>query len=368
MNKMNTVENNRVMVAMSGGVDSSVTGLILKQQGYQVIGGTMEIFPDYEQPSAEEGGCCSLSAIEDARQIAASLDIPHYTFNLKDIFHNKVIDNFVSEYSRGRTPNPCVICNNEIKFKVLLRKARQIDCDFLATGHYSRIKRVNNRYLLKRGKDKNKDQSYMLYGLTQNQLKHTLFPLGNYQKTEVRKKAQKAGFRIYNKSDSQEICFVVDNDYTRFLDENYPRITRKGPILDFKGNQLGEHQGLHHYTVGQRRGLGISRPYPLYVIELDYENNAVIVGKAEHLYSKGLIAGHVNWIVFDNLDKSREVTCKIRYNSPGKPATISPLPDNKVKVIFTKKQRAVTPGQSVVFYQGDLVVGGGLIEKNIERV
>lgn len=248
-------------------------------------------------------------------------------------------------------PNPCVVCNNEIKFRSLLKKALELDADYIATGHYAIVEHnVNGKQpFKKRTKDVDKDQTYMLYGLTQFQLSHTLMPLGNYTKQEVRQMAKDFGFRIHNKPESQEICFVPDNNYTRFLDENYPGLGKPGPVMDTDGNILGKHKGLHHYTIGQRRGLGISLGYPVYVVKLDREKNAVIIGPEEEVYSKSLIANKVNWISIDKLTEPIKVTARIRYNSPESHAKIYPVNDNEVKVVFDKKQRAVTPGQSVVF-------------------
>jgi len=353
----------KVLVAMSGGVDSSVTAALLKNKDYEVIGGTMEIFPDYEQKPLDEGGCCSLSSIEDAKMVAHKLDIPHYTFNLKDVFQKEVINDFVNEYSNGNTPNPCIVCNKEIKFKALLYKALQLGVDYIATGHYAKITKNNGSYQLKKAKDEYKDQTYMLYGFTQEQLKHTLMPLGNYTKDKIRELAKDLNFSVHNKPDSQEICFVPDNDYTRFLDDNYPEIGTNGPILDTKGNKLGEHDGLFNYTIGQRRGLGISAPHPLYVKELNQKQNAVIVGKDEEIYFDGLIARDINLISMAEINNPIDIEVKIRYNSPEVKAKLIPITNNKFKVLFDKKQRAVTPGQSAVFYKGDLVIGGGIIRE-----
>ncbi len=361
MGAYSMLDKNKVVVAMSGGVDSSLTAALLKEEGYEVIGITMQIWPANTKVEADEDSCCSLSAVEDARRVADKLDIPFYVVNFKDLFEQKVIANFKDEYAEARTPNPCIVCNKEIKFKSFLHKAQELGAYYMATGHYAQIDKVDGRYILKKGKDQRKDQSYMLYNLTQSQLEHTLFPLADYEKSETRELAKKFGLKVHNKPESQEICFVPDDDYNRFLKDNYPEILRPGKIVDLKGNILGEHQGLAFYTIGQRKGLELNTHEKWYVVKLDQKNNQVVVGKNDDVFSRTLIAQDINWIALDDLKGAMEVEATARYNAPVTDAIISPLPANKVKVEFKEAVRAITPGQSIVFYDGDIVLGGGII-------
>ncbi len=358
----------RIVVAMSGGVDSSVTAAMLQEQGYEVIGISMQLW-SCSASTAQEGENSGPGrvpdGISDARQVAEQLGIPFYGVNFEEEFQRLVIDDFVGEYLRGRTPNPCVCCNQRIKFGLLLQKARELAADYLATGHYARVERDDaGRFRLLTGQDAGKDQSYFLYTLTQEQLSRTLFPLGEMTKPEVRRLAARYGLRVAEKGESQEICFVPDNDYVRFLEEARGAGELDGDIVDSRGNVLGRHRGTYRYTVGQRKGLGVAHPHPLYVLGVDTEKRQVVVGSREELASPGLVATDLNWII-PPPGKPLEVTCKIRYRHRPVPCTVIPLPDNRVEVRFTAPEKSVTPGQAVVFYREDEVLGGGCIEKAI---
>ena len=352
----------RVLVAMSGGVDSSVAAALLRDRGYEVIGATMQIWPAGEEENG--GGCCSLSAVEDARRVAARLGIPYYVLNLREAFAQEVIEPFVAAYLRGLTPNPCLACNTRIKFGALLAKARAIGAARVATGHYARVDfdPARGRFILCRGLDPRKDQSYVLYGLSQEQLAASLFPLGVLRKEEVRALARRYGLPVAEKGESQEICFIRDDDYAGFIRAYPGREFTPGPIVDRAGRVLGRHRGLARYTIGQRKGLGIASPHPLYVIELRPAANEVVVGREEELYSSALFAEEVNWIGFGPpLPPGLRVEAKIRYTAAPAAALVEPQGEDRALVRFDYPQRAIAPGQAVVFYRDDEVLGGGTI-------
>lgn len=357
---------NRVLAAMSGGVDSSVTAALLVREGYEVIGVTYKSYtpPDVDPFAPHRfGGCCTIGEVEDARRVAVKLGIPHYVLNMSEDFEETVISDFIREYASGRTPNPCVRCNQFIKFAALRQKAVELGCDFVATGHYARrvFDESIGKYRLFRGVDDSKDQSYVLYVMTQEQLTHSLFPLGTWRKEETRKFAEEMGLVVAHKPDSQEICFIEDDDYAKFIREREPSLAQSGDIVDSRGRVIGKHEGVIHYTIGQRRGLGVASPTPLYVTRIDAERNLIQVGRREELLSSVCHASPVNWIVGEPPATPRAVTCKIRYQARLVPATLTHAADDSLRLTFAEPQSAVTPGQSVVIYDGDEVLGGGTI-------
>jgi tRNA-specific 2-thiouridylase len=352
----------KVMLAMSGGVDSSVALLLLKEK-YDVVGVTLKLFENETIGCKSSKTCCSLSDVEDAKSVAARCGVDHYTFNFKEIFKDTVIKNFTEAYLRGETPNPCIDCNRYVKFDEMLRRAVALECDYLATGHYARIEKDEKigRYLLKKALDETKDQSYVLYNLTQDQLSKILFPMGEMRKTEARELADSNELVNANKPDSQDICFVPDGDYAKFIEEYTGVKQKEGNFVDFRGNILGKHKGISHYTIGQRKGLGIALGKPVYVVGINPEDNTVILGDESELMNTTLIAKDVNLISIEKLDQPIRCKARTRYKQIEQPCTISQNDDGTVTVIFDEPQRAFTPGQAVVFYDDDIVIGGGTI-------
>ncbi|CVI66966.1 MAG TPA: tRNA 2-thiouridine(34) synthase MnmA [Candidatus Anaerobutyricum stercoris] len=349
----------KALIAMSGGVDSSVAAYLMKEAGYDCIGVTMKLYDNEDIGMEQEKTCCSLSDIEDARSVAVKLGIPYYVFNFKADFKEKVIDNFIESYRCGMTPNPCIECNRHLKFAHLWQKARELQCDVVVTGHYARITEDGQGYHLLKGKDSAKDQSYVLYSLTQEQLAHTCFPLGGYTKEEIRRIAEEQGFFNAAKKDSQDICFIPDGDYRSFIEKTTGQSSQPGDFVDKDGNVLGTHKGYYCYTIGQRRGLGISAPQSLYVTEIRPEENKVVLGSNDDLFHSHLTADNFNWI--EEVRPDEVIKARIRYHQVEKEATARVTQDGRVEVDFLEPQRAITKGQSVVLYRGDAVVGGGRI-------
>jgi tRNA-uridine 2-sulfurtransferase len=360
---MENRQKTRVVVGMSGGVDSSAAAALLLEQGYDVVGITLKLWPQ-DCVSRAEDKCCGPQAVADARSVSHKLGIPYYLVDEAEDFQKQVIHYFAEEYKAGRTPNPCVMCNEKLKFGTLINRARQLGAEYIATGHFARVEKRagDGRVLLRRGRDPRKDQSYFLFSLRQDQLARSLFPLGELTKTDTRSVARQNSLKTADKEESMEICFVPDKDYGRFLQQAKLVEKHRGEIVNLQGQVLGHHDGIEFYTIGQRKGLGISSPKPLYVIDLDPARNRVIVGDDSALDRDEFVVERCNWIPFDTPPESIEVTAKIRYNHPGTPATVRPQAGGGAAVKLHTAQRAITPGQACVFYQDDLVVGGGWIK------
>ncbi len=357
------MEKKKVVIGMSGGVDSSVAAWLLQRQGYEVMGVTMQIWQDEDPDTeAENGGCCGLSAVEDARRVASALGIPYYVMNFKKDFKERVIDYFMDEYLQGRTPNPCIACNRYVKWESLLQKSLAIGADFIATGHYAQVEQLpNGRYAVKRSKTAAKDQTYALYNLTQEQLSRTLMPVGAYTKEEIRSMAEELGLLVAKKPDSQEICFVPDKDYARFIEEHAGRKIPEGNFVWTDGTVIGRHKGITHYTVGQRKRLGLSMGRPVVVTKICPDTNEVVIGEEQDVFCQSLRANRLNWMAAEQPKGEARFLAKIRYNHKGALCSVRMTGEHEAECIFDEPVRAVTPGQAVVFYDGDYVAGGGTI-------
>ena len=353
----------KVVVGMSGGVDSSVAAYLLQKEGYEVIGVTMQIWQDEDSDSAQaNGGCCGLSAVDDARRVANTLGIPYYVMNFQNEFKENVIDYFVNEYQKGSTPNPCIACNRYVKWESMLTKSLAIGADYIATGHYAQIEQLpNGRYAIKNSVTAQKDQTYALYNLTQEQLKKTLMPVGAYTKDVIREMAMDISVRIANKPDSQDICFVADGDYATFIEENSEMRIREGNFVTSDGTIVGRHKGIIHYTVGQRRGLGLSLGYPTFVLKIKTDTNEVVVGPMEESMSVTVKANRLTFMSVEDITEPIRVLAKIRYNHKGDWCVVEKTGEDEITCTFDNAQRAATPGQAIVLYDGDYVLGGGTI-------
>ena len=351
----------KALIAMSGGVDSSVAAYLTKEMGYDCVGCTMKLYEHEGNEAPGDRSCCTLDDAADARSVAYRIGMPFYVFNFKEEFRKTVIDTFVESYQKGRTPNPCIDCNRYLKFGKLYQRAKELQCDVIVTGHYARIEKAGDKYVLKKALDESKDQSYVLYSLTQGQLAHTLFPLGGMEKKETREIAERQGFLNANKPDSQDICFVPDGDYAKVIEDYTGTTSEPGDYVDLEGKVIGRHKGIIHYTIGQHKKLGQSFGEPKYVCRIDAKNNRVVLGRNEDVFSREVLAEDFNWISGETPKEPVRCTAKIRYRKKDEDCTAEVQPDGSVLLTFDEPQRAVTPGQAAVLYDGDIVLGGGTI-------